>query len=165
MSDSLKSPPPGETAHLHLRPLDWSDAKALHDMTDDSVITSAIPFLTTPFALSDAQNLIRSQENGRNCFFAAWPREHGQLACVVGAHLRTGNKLGIGYWVASQFRGKGYATESAGAIIEILRRELPAREIIAKCRPENRPPWHILEIRGFGRLVKMERVQAENYWR
>ncbi|HEY6335300.1 MAG TPA: GNAT family N-acetyltransferase [Alphaproteobacteria bacterium] len=138
------------TARLDLRPLRLADAAALRDLSDDPAILSAIPFLSTPFTLSNAEDLIRRGENGRDCFLGGSTREPHCLVCVVGAHLRGAGEIEIGYWVGTQYQGKGYASEAGRAVVSALRREFPAMRIVAECRPENAASWRVLEKLGFG---------------
>jgi len=137
------------TLRLDLRPLRLVDASALRDLSDHPAIVSAIPFLSTPFSLSDARSLIHRNESGEDCFFGASTREPPVLVCVVGAHLRGAKEIEIGYWVGASHQGKGLATEAALAVIAVLRREFPSFRIGAECRPENAASWRVLEKLGF----------------
>jgi RimJ/RimL family protein N-acetyltransferase len=137
------------TARLDLRPLELADAEALRDLSGDPAILSAIPFLSAPFTLSDAQDLIRRGESGRDRFFGGSIRAPGRLVCVVGAHLRGTAEIEIGYWVGTEHQGKGYATEAVQAVISALRRGFPALRIVAECRPQNSASWRVLEKLGF----------------
>jgi RimJ/RimL family protein N-acetyltransferase len=137
------------TARLDLRPLQLADAAALRDLSGDPAILSAIPLLSTPFTLSDAEDLIRRGESGRECFFGGSTREPHRLVCVVGAHLRGAGEIEIGYWVGTQYQGKGYASEAGRAVVSALRREFPAMRIVAECRSENAASWRVLEKLGF----------------
>lgn len=51
----------------------------------------------------------------------------------------------LGYVFNSKFQGKGYATESAKALIDYAFAQLEARRIIAMCDPKNTSSWHLLE--------------------
>lgn len=150
MSDDLSAlPPHWRTERFRLRPLAAGDAPALRDMTDDPSITTVIPFLPAPFTVADAEALIASTAGGADRFCGAFRRSDGRLGGVVGVHLRGEGELEIGYWIGAAFRGRGYATETAGATIEVVRRVLPRRCIIAECRPSNAASWRVLEKLGF----------------
>ena len=149
MPASLADLPALVTARLELAPLRIADAPAFQALTDDSAITGAVHFLASPFTLADAEALIRQREQGRDCFIGAWHREDGDLVGTVGTHLRGGDAIEIGYWIASARHGRGYGGEAAGAVIEMLRRGFPARRILAECRRENAASWRLLERLGF----------------
>lgn len=149
MLDSLLSLPSCETVRLELRPLMPPDSAVLRTLTDDPAIIAVIPFLSQPFTAADARHLIGKNRTGRDCFFGAWRKGGGSLVAVVGAHLRGGAEIEIGYWVGSRFHGKGYGTEAAGAVIALVARHMPTRRIVAECRPENAASWRVLEKLDF----------------
>ena len=61
----------------------------------------------------------------------------------------------IGYTLAPKARGKGYMSESAGALIDFLVRVVGIKRVEAKTLPENEPSRRLLEGLGF----KMEALQ------
>ena len=71
------------------------------------------------------------------------------LAGVIGGGLRGADEIEIGYWFGPRFWGQGYAGEAVGAFIALLRREIPARRIVAECRRDNLPSWRLLARLGF----------------
>ena len=147
MSETLIGLQGMTTARLRLAPLRAADAAALSAITDDPAIVANIHFLRSPFTPTDAAALISGSGDGRDCFVGAW---HGSdLVGVVGAHLGGDDRIEVGYWVASQKQGRGYATEAAGAVIAVLRSRFPARRIFAECRRDNRASWRVLEKLGF----------------
>ena len=131
MSGGLSALPPcWRTERFRLRPLADGDAPALRDVTDDPSITTVIPFLPTPFTTSDAQALIASAAGETDRFVGAFHRSDDRLGGVVGVHLRGEHELEIGYWIGAAFHGRGYATEAAGATIQVV-------------------SWRVLEKLGF----------------
>ena len=150
MSDGLSAlPPRWQTERFSLRPLADGDAPALRDITDDPSITNVIPFLPTPFTTTDAEALIVSAAGDTDRFVGAFHRSDGRLGGVVGVHLRGALELEIGYWIGTAFHGRGYATEAAGATIDVVRRVLPGRRVIAECLPGNAASWRVLQKLGF----------------
>jgi len=51
----------------------------------------------------------------------------------------------LGYVFSAAWQGRGYATESAGAMIRYAIRQLHARRIVAMCNPDNEKSWRLLE--------------------
>ncbi|MDQ7990907.1 MAG: GNAT family N-acetyltransferase [Candidatus Dactylopiibacterium sp.] len=139
---------PLASARLALRPFTGADALALHAMTDDPSITGAVHFLPTPFAPHDALALIEGDGSGRDCFWGVWNRESGLLVGTFGTHLKGADEIEIGYWFAPGARGRGYALEAGQTLIAALRAALPARGVMAECRPANQASWRLLEKLG-----------------
>ena len=122
---------------------------ALRVITDHPAVTGAINFLPSPFTLVDATRLIVGADDGRDRFLGAWRRENHESVAVVGTHLRGEREIEIAYWVGADHHGQGYATEAVSTVLAILRERLPARRLMAECRPENRASWHLLGKLGF----------------
>jgi RimJ/RimL family protein N-acetyltransferase len=145
----LPSLPPINTPRLHLRPCDIGHAETFHAMTNDPGITSAVDFLPFPFDLVDAERLIIGNSDGRDCFWGVWLHDDARMIGSVGAHLRGTDEIEIGYWLAAEMRGRGFATEAVTAVLAALRSAYPSRAIFAECRPENTASWRLLEKVGF----------------
>jgi RimJ/RimL family protein N-acetyltransferase len=146
VSDSLADWRSWTAGRLTLAPLQLGDAAALRALTDDPSIAGAIDFLPLPFTQADAEALIRGI-GARDCFLGV--RHAALLIGVVGAHLAGDDRVEIGYWIGRDWRGQGFATEASGAVIAQLRRDFPARRIIAECRPDNAASWRVLEKLDF----------------
>jgi RimJ/RimL family protein N-acetyltransferase len=137
---------PIESARLRIAPLDRRDAPSLQAITDDPAIIGAIHFLRAPFTLADAEALIGGGIFGVDQFLGVW--KDAALIGVVGTGRR-GDACEIGYWFGAQFWRQGFAGEAVGAVVAALRRERPARDVIAECRRDNRASWRLLERLGF----------------
>jgi RimJ/RimL family protein N-acetyltransferase len=134
------------TDHFVARSLQANDAEALRLLTDDPAITGMVDFLSNPFDLNDALNLISSQGE-RDRFFGIWNSDCG-LVAVAGAHLYGTERIEIGYWVGRAFHGRGYAAEIALGLIRELEARFPQRLVMAECRPENAASWAVLRKCG-----------------
>ena len=132
-----------------MRPLTLDDAEPFRLLTNEPVIIDSIHFLTAPFTLVDAQELIKGDGDGRDCFWGVWKRNDITLIGTVGTHLRGINEVEIGYWLASSSHGHGFGTEAVAAIVDAVKRAYADRRIIAECRPENGASWRLLEKIGF----------------
>ncbi|RDE08189.1 GNAT family N-acetyltransferase [Pelagibacterium lacus] len=147
MAASLSAMPGFATARLSLRPLGPGDAAAFHALTDDPAILDMVHFLSQPFTLADAAQLLAGEGDGRDCFWGVF--DGPALVGTVGTHLRGDQEIELGYWFAPAARGQGFAAEAATGMIETLRAAWPGRRLVAECRPENRPSWRLLEKLGF----------------
>ncbi len=140
---------PIDTPRLRLRLLEVSDAAALRTLTDDPAITDKVHFLSHPFTIADARQLILGDGDGRDGFWGVWGLVEQALIGTVGSHLRGSDELEIGYWFAGSTQGRGFGTEAVGAVLHALGTAFPSRVIYAECRPENAPSWRLLERLGF----------------
>ena len=147
MSETLVGLPEIATPRLRLVLLRREDAAVLSAITDDPAIIANIHFLRSPFTPANAEALIIGSGDGRDCFFGAW--DGSRLVGVVGAHLAGDDRIEIGYWIATERHGQGYATEAGSAVIGLIRSRFPARRIFAECRRDNRASWRVLEKLGF----------------
>jgi RimJ/RimL family protein N-acetyltransferase len=57
----------------------------------------------------------------------------------------------IGYSLNPEFHGHGYATEAAGAVLELGFGRLGLHRIVAECDPRNVPSWRLMERLGMRR--------------
>ncbi len=57
----------------------------------------------------------------------------------------------LGYVFNAAYQGKGYALESARALIHHIISTHNARRIVAYCNPENEKSWHLMERLGMRR--------------
>jgi RimJ/RimL family protein N-acetyltransferase len=137
------------TDRLFLRPLTRNDAEPFFTMTNEPAILDSIHFLSSPFTVEDAERLIVSDRDGRDCFWGVSLRDNPTLLGTVGTHLRGDSALEIGYWFAAIARGRGLAAEAVRSIAETVAGTFPDRVIYAECRPENGASWHLLEKIGF----------------
>jgi RimJ/RimL family protein N-acetyltransferase len=149
MTHYLTIASPIETARLHIRPLRLDDAEPFRLLTDEAVIIDNVHFLTAPFTLVDAQELIQGDGDGRDCFWGVWRRDDGMLIGTVGVHLRGVDEVEIGYWFAGLTHGRGFGTEAVSAVVDAIGQVYADRRIIAECRPENTASWRLLEKIGF----------------
>lgn len=145
---SLANLPPVETARLRLGPLVPADAEALRALTDDPAITGAVEFLPSPFTLQDARQLIGPAKVKTDCFLGGKTRS-GDLAVVVGLHLRGDHAVAIGYWVGGAHRGQGHGSEAVSGVLALLRKRFPTRFVIAETLPENAASVGLLTKVGF----------------
>ena len=137
------------TSRLILRPLGDEDADAVVSVTNHPTIISAVPFIQEPFGTASARDLIGKNAGQRDRFYGIWLAADRKLVGVIGAHLRDGDAVEIGYWLAADARGQGLAGEAARALAERISSGFPDRSIIAECRPQNAASWRVLQKAGF----------------
>ena len=149
MQTGLDSLFPIESDRLRLSPLTPADAAALQAISDHPVILGSITFLPRPFGIAEAEVLIRARGDGRDRFVGVWSRTDGTLAGVLGVHLQGESRVEIGYWIAPDRHGAGYATEAGRALLRRLREAAPERQVVARAFADNTGSRRVLAKLGF----------------
>lgn len=60
----------------------------------------------------------------------------------------------IGYHIAKDFTGKGYATEAVKAFLPVMAQKINIKEVYGICLAENTPSVRVLEKCGFTQIYK-----------
>jgi len=68
----------------------------------------------------------------------------------------------LGYWVAEEFQGRGYATEACKILIERAFEELNVQRIFASYKNENTASKGILEKLGFKYFTELNNIDYSN---
>lgn len=131
------------TPRLVLRTWEAPDAAAFHALHADSRVSAFLPGAPT---LAQAEAFVEAQQElfarSRACYFAATLAETGELAGFVGLR-RSDSGLpfspctDIGWRLAAQHWGKGYALEGARACLAFGFDRLGLDEIVAFTVPAN----------------------------
>ncbi len=77
-------------------------------------------------------------------------REDGELLGSAGLRLASPQQAAIGYLLARDAWGRGYATEALRALRDLAMR-LGVLRLSALCHPEHRASWRVMEKCGFTR--------------
>jgi RimJ/RimL family protein N-acetyltransferase len=137
------------TERLSIAPLQASDAFQLVFLTNDPLVAGGLSLLRQPFTLSDAQDLIALSRMDKGCFAAIRRCADDVFIGCAGALVRDEQDVEAGFWLGAPFHGKHYGEEAAQAMLDLLRRALPGRRIVAECPRENSASWRILQRLGF----------------
>lgn len=82
-------------------------------------------------------------------YWAVDEKSTGQFVGCVGLwQSPSWPELELGYWLAREQRGKGYALEGCRRAIEFARRELEAKSLVSYIDPENSPSIRLAELLG-----------------
>jgi ribosomal-protein-alanine N-acetyltransferase len=141
-----------DTERLILRPLEQADAEDLHAVHSD-------PSTFEYIGSAPAQSL--DETRARIARVAASFEEHGfAMAAVVerasgrvigdcGLQLLEGGPdVEVGYRLGRPWRGRGYATEAAGAWLAYGFESLDLDRVVAVAWPENTASWRVMEKCG-----------------
>ncbi len=157
MTDQHPQPPHEiRTSRLTLRAARAGDGQALHDAIAVS-LPDFFPWLSFSAQLSDVPTLDQVSQSGQEAFAAgtfyvwrAWEPE-GMLVGTVDLHTFNWEvpACSVGYWLRSDRRGRGYATEFVSAVIDVAFGVLGMQRIEARCDVRNERSWRLAERLGF----------------
>lgn len=140
------------TERLVLRPPvrdDIDDLAIIANAREIAEMTSRMPH---PYSREDAAAYIDRYEKGEHegHVYAITLGETGRLIgmCSVERRDRFGG-LEIGYWVGRAWWGQGYASEAAGALVDLAFRVTGTDVIFAACRTVNTRSRQVLVKHGF----------------
>jgi RimJ/RimL family protein N-acetyltransferase len=141
-----------KTANLILRPWQESDAQCLYRFAKNPKI-GPIAGWPPHESVEDSLNIIKTVFSKRETY--AVVKDDIPIGCVgLLFHPDTNHWWGegaveLGYWIAEEYWGKGYAFEASGALIKRAFDELGVNEIYASYRLENNQSKRVLEKLGF----------------
>lgn len=155
-----------------MRELKESDWKAVHDYASDPIVVRYMDW--GPNTKEDTENFIQraiaaqKEQPRRNYTLAIVLRTEDKLIGGSGVHASNpDNREGwIGYCLNRFFWGRGYATETARALLEFGFAELNMHRIFATCDPANIASACVLERIGMQREgLLREHKWAKGAWR
>lgn len=137
------------TQRLLLRPVWNEDAAALTKAISDEAIVRNLATAPWPYTLEDAQRFIQIERPTHTPNFMVMRRTHAapELIGSCGLLERNGS-IEIGYWIARNHWGLGYATEAANALLEVAL-ALGHTQIHAGYFADNPASGHVLRKVGF----------------
>jgi [ribosomal protein S5]-alanine N-acetyltransferase len=99
--------------------------------------------------------------------WARWPagpyviesRASGDLVGGTGLGFESPDEASTGYVFARDAWGRGYATETLEAMVD-LARDLGVRRLYALCHPDHQASWRVLQKGGFIREAMLSRYAA-----
>ena len=141
------------TRRLLLRKLRHEDLPDFYELVASPAVVRFEPYgpMTPAEAAKELDVRIASRE-----FTAVVLKESGKLIGNIYLGRRECGALELGYLFNEAYWGKGYATESCGAIIAEAFRG-GANRICAQCDPDNAASWRLLEKLGFTREEHLRR--------
>jgi RimJ/RimL family protein N-acetyltransferase len=111
------------TPRLLLRPGFPEDALALAAAIADESIARNLANVPWPYSMRDAEAFLASPRDPILPSLLIFERGDGapQLVGACGLGRRPSGAVEMGYWIATTYWGRGYATEACAALIEIAR--------------------------------------------
>jgi RimJ/RimL family protein N-acetyltransferase len=134
---------------LFLRPAFPEDARELYEAICDARVVAMLARAPWPYRMSDAVDYCaRSDDPPSLRFLITLPGAKGApIIGAVGLH-RESDGHELGYWIAPDRWGRGYATEAARGALEVAR-AIGRRRVIAGHYLDNPASGHVLRKLGF----------------
>ncbi|HET7708031.1 MAG TPA: GNAT family N-acetyltransferase [Sphingomicrobium sp.] len=138
------------TPRLFLRPGWAEDAPALAAAIADELIVRNLATAPWPYRLGDAEAFLAQPRDPAMPSFLIFERTNGAPALVgsCGLGRRPSGAVELGYWIARPYWGRGYATESGLALIDIAR-TLGLAQLEGSHFVDNPASGRVLEKLGF----------------
>jgi RimJ/RimL family protein N-acetyltransferase len=143
---------PLQTERLLIRQMRREDAEALYEMDADPATWEFIG-VQPPVSLAWTRERIQRQARHHEVHgFAMWTvieRVHGRAVGECGLQLlEEGPEVELGYKLVGSARGRGIATEAAGACLEAGFEQLGLERIVAVAWPDNVASRRVMEKVG-----------------
>ena len=148
-----------KTSRLTLRPLSTSYLTTTHEYASDLDVTKYMYYLPNHTVAETLQFLQWCEEEwSKDC-----PNDYEFAICLDGKHIGAvslsrvdGDVYELGWILAKECQGNGYATEAARALVD-LAKSLGAKKLIAHCDTRNIASCRVMEKLGMSLLLEQER--------
>ncbi|OAN43718.1 NTP pyrophosphohydrolase [Magnetospirillum moscoviense] len=141
------------TARLRLRPFTHTDAPRLAAVLDDWDMAKYTANIPHPYHETDAHAFILLQEQrrqlGQGAGLALERTTDKQVIGAIGFTMDPDGSAELGYWVAREAWGQGYATEALRRLIRHLFADLGIARLWAMVHPDNPASKTVLGKAGF----------------
>ena len=135
----------GKTDNQTVQP---NDAGDLFEYLSNPEVALYEPYDTFTLEECRAEAARRSKDSS---FWAVCLKDANKLIGNIYLAERDFDTWELGFVFNPKYQGKGYAAESASAVVDHAVNSLNARRIIAMCNPQNTRSWRLLERLGFRR--------------
>jgi ribosomal-protein-alanine N-acetyltransferase len=145
------------TVRLLLRPFALSDAPAVQKLAGDRRIADTTLNIPHPYPDGAAESWIATHapawQHGVGVSYAITHVDDGRLLGAVGLVIQPAQAVAeLGYWIAVDAWGKGYATEAATALCDLAFMELAVHRMQAR---------HLVRNPASGRVMQKLGMQRE----
>lgn len=133
---------------LFLRPVWEEDAPAIYRGIAEEAIVRNLARAPWPYVMEDAQSFVKLPRDPKQPGFAIILPETGEYVGQCGYGPDEDGALQLGYWIAREHWGKGYATEATRALLDIGR-SLGFGRVVASHFLDNPASGKVLRKAGF----------------
>lgn len=154
-----------KTDNLILRPWEDSDAECLYHFARNPKI-GPIAGWPPHESVEDSLNIIRTVFSKKETY--AVTKDNIPIGCVgLLFHPDTNHWWGdgaaeLGYWIAEEYWGNGYAVEASEILIKRAFDDLDVKQIYASYRIENTQSKRVLEKLGFKHYAELTNKNYKN---
>lgn len=152
--------------NIKLRHWKEEDAKYLYRFAKNPNIGPIAGWLPHT-SVEDSLNIIKTVYIRPECY--AIIKEDIPIGCVEllihpnGNHWWGEYSAEIGYWIAYEYQGKGYATEACKVLIKRAFEDLGIKQIFATYKPENHASSRVLEKLGFEYYTELNNIDYNGH--
>jgi ribosomal-protein-alanine N-acetyltransferase len=137
-----------ETERLFIRPWTPADRPAFIGLTEDPEVMRYV-HAGLPYAEDEVDEWFTRQARQMAehdvCMGALIEKATGRLVGIAGTQpLGTTGNLEIGWWLARDVWGRGYATEAGGAAMRHVLETLGHKRVVAIIDPDNEPSKRVV---------------------
>jgi RimJ/RimL family protein N-acetyltransferase len=147
------------TERLVLRAPRNEDVDAIARLADNLHVAEMLSRMPHPYTKEHAVDFVRRANAGEigKCVYAITLAQTGTFIGCCGINYRrnkdeygsSGNELEIGYWLGEPHWGRGYATEAAHALVDLVFRATQVEKLHASCRVSNMASRRVIYKSGF----------------
>lgn len=146
------------TDRLLLRPVWNEDAAALAKAISDEAIVRNLAMAPWPYTIEDATEFVKIERSLMTPNFMVMRRTHAAPELIGSCGLLSRNgTIEIGYWIARNHWGLGYASEAARAVLEFAY-SLGHNQIHAGYFADNPASGNVLRKLGFVQFGPIRRT-------
>lgn len=160
------------TPRLCLRRFRESDAEAFADYRSDPAVARYQGW-DAPYPLEQASRFVSAMATEPADVPGEWLQIAVALAadgvlvgdCAFASQVQEPRTVEIGFTIAPEHQGRGYAREAVSSLLRYLFEHLGKHRVIASCDPRNAPSVKVLEALGLRREGHMlESTWAKGEW-
>lgn len=137
---------------LVLRAPHEDDIDALAHLANNANIATMVARMPHPYTIADAADFVRRTKAGGigKCVYAITKADTGAFlgCCGIEPH-EDGRTVELGYWLGEPHWNKGYATEAAQSLTDMVFRTRDVEQIDARCRVMNIASRRVIQKCGF----------------
>ncbi|HET7413792.1 MAG TPA: GNAT family protein [Pararhizobium sp.] len=140
------------TERLVLRAPHAEDIDALAHLANNARVATMVSRMPHPYTRGDAEDFVRRAKDGviGKCVYAITAAETGTfLGCCGLEPQGDPATLELGYWVGERYWNRGFATEAAHAVIDMVFRTRDIERIDVRCRVMNQASRRVIQKCGF----------------
>jgi RimJ/RimL family protein N-acetyltransferase len=148
-----------ETERLTLRKPALADVTAIALLANDRRIVEMTRRMPYPYTREDAARFVAMLAQGHETVFLI--EADFQPVGMVGVDWSDRSAPELGYWLGAGHWGRGYGTEAARAVIDVVFETYAVKQIVSGARVVNPASRNVLEKCGFQWTgVELHRIEA-----